>query len=810
MGIPSDHSPKHPFADTVDPDLFYRSSMHETVCAELFTAGKIHAGLVVLSGEPGTGKSTVLRRVARDLEQAGGRVLWCAEILSLHEWFGQVGGGSGVPDTATRAEALLATMQARVRSSSATVVVVDEAQRLESGELGILCDLAEAGRRSGRPLAVLLVGLPELDVKLAHLVGNKAGRASTFHARLSRLETPEVRAYMAYRLERVGLSLDRLFQAEAVERVAAYAEGIPRVINHLCAGALRGARESGLTMVSAPTVDAAAHWLDLPPPAGAPLTGAWRGTRRRLGLWAARGVLAGRRTMRAWSPGMGLAALGRATGGVARARRRLRLWAARGAQSGRRTMRAWSPGIGPSRLSAARPGAWRGPRRWLRLWAARGVLAGRRTMRAWSPGMGLAALGARPRAWRGTRRRLRLWAARGVLVRAPNDPRVVAGDGPRGSRPRGPEAWRGTRRRLRLWAARGALAGRRTMRAWSPGMGLAALGRAVPGAWRGPRRWLRLWAARGALCRAPNDSRVVAGDGPRGSRPGSNRGVLCAPTDATAAVVASAAGGTSARQAVEAAPARARSRRADPPAKDRAGDRASTAASHAPSGATFGHRARPAAVRPRGDARRGAPSGGLGGARVAAGPPRVFGGGGPRAKRGGGQPDRSARHHRRGGIAQRAGYGRDDASHDGRHPRPRSGRRALAHEGCRRKRGRRQRRHGTHAGSEQRASGAPPAASCARCQRQRPDADRVDGAHLRSLERASEHCPPADRVRRGSRTSRPDGADRAAVRNLASRGSREPIGRGQPGTACGCPSPLRRGDRRPQQGEQATLAAGRP
>ena len=351
MGIPSDHSPKHPFADTVDPDLFYRSSMHETVYAELVTAGKIPSGLVVLSGEPGTGKSTVLRRVARDLEQAGGRVLWCAEILSLHEWFGQVG-GSGVPDTATRAEALLATVQARVRSSSATVVVVDEAQRLESGELGILFDLAEAGRGSGRPLAVLLVGLPELDVKLARLVGNKAGRASTLHARLSRLETPEVRAYMAYRLERVGLSLDRLFQAEAVERVAAYAEGIPRVINHLCSGALRGARESGLTMVSAPTVDAAAHWLDLPPPAGALLMGAWRGPRRRLRLWAARGVLSGRRTMRAWSLGMGLAALGRAI-----------------------------------------PGAWRGPRRRLRLWATRGVLSGRRTMRAWLPGMGLAALG---------------------------------------------------------------------------------------------------------------------------------------------------------------------------------------------------------------------------------------------------------------------------------------------------------------------------------------------------------------------------------------------------------------------------------
>jgi S1-C subfamily serine protease/type II secretory pathway predicted ATPase ExeA len=292
MGVP-DHSPKPPFADTVDPDVFYRSPIHETVCAELFAATKTHGGLLVLSGEPGTGKTTVLRRLARELEQAGGRVLWCDEVLSLHEMFRPVNGEPGGLNEATPAETLLATVQARVHLDRATVVAVDEAQRLEPVELGILRDLAEAGRGTGRPVTVLLVGLPGLDTKLTPLVRNGANGTSAFRVRLSRLETPEVRAYMAYRLAQAGLPLDQVFQADAVERVAAYAEGIPRVINYLCAGALHCARQAGLPMVSASAVDTAARWLDRSQPVVAPLARGWHEASRGE---TGRPVAVGRRT----------------------------------------------------------------------------------------------------------------------------------------------------------------------------------------------------------------------------------------------------------------------------------------------------------------------------------------------------------------------------------------------------------------------------------------------------------------------------------------------------------------------------------
>src|SRR3546814_15004956 len=66
----SDLAPRQrPFGETADPDVFYPSPTYQSACAELFAAVKTLAGMIVLTGEPGTGKTTVLRRVTRDVER---------------------------------------------------------------------------------------------------------------------------------------------------------------------------------------------------------------------------------------------------------------------------------------------------------------------------------------------------------------------------------------------------------------------------------------------------------------------------------------------------------------------------------------------------------------------------------------------------------------------------------------------------------------------------------------------------------------------------------------------------------------------
>ena len=290
MGHRAWASGKHPFADTVDREIFYRSPVHQGACAELFAAAKTHGGLLVLSGEPGTGKTIVLHRVARDLEEAGVRVLWFSDVAPLHEVLCPVVRTPGASDAGAPGSAgagLLAALQARVRAERATVVAIDEAQRLEPAELRALRVLAEAPL-PGTRLAILLIGQPELEVKLASLAGDDPDRACSLHIRLSRLETPDVRAYMAYRLEQVGLRFDDVFEADAVERIAADSGGIPRLINQLCDAALYVAGRAGFKTVSASGIDAAGRWLDLEPPADSVGRGA-RASVERARQWAAAG-----------------------------------------------------------------------------------------------------------------------------------------------------------------------------------------------------------------------------------------------------------------------------------------------------------------------------------------------------------------------------------------------------------------------------------------------------------------------------------------------------------------------------------------
>ena len=261
---------RRPFGHTADPDTFYPSPAHASVSAELFAAVKMLAGLVVLIGEPGTGKTTVLRRVVRDVEGAGGRVLWCSVAEELDAMMAslvrQLGGADATPPPSMR-ETFLAALSAHAHEHAATVIAIDEAQSHGRAEIGGLLELAEAAAAAGTRLVILLVGQPELDVKLASLAGRRSGPPYALRLVLSPLAASEVGPYVAYRLRRnppsAAAQPDAVFQPEAVERVAAYAEGIPRVINQLCDAALRNPRSDGGATITAPIVDAAARELDL-------------------------------------------------------------------------------------------------------------------------------------------------------------------------------------------------------------------------------------------------------------------------------------------------------------------------------------------------------------------------------------------------------------------------------------------------------------------------------------------------------------------------------------------------------------------
>ena len=269
-----------PFGEVAHPARFYASPVHETVCAELLAALQAHRGLVLLTGEPGTGKTMVLRRVIRDLAASGGRVLRCDDPAVLDRMLAWLARQLNVPDATTRAalEEGSVTVDAE-GPDGATVVAVDEAQRLEPMALARLCSLTEAWPDAGRPVAVLLVGQPDLAARLANL--ERQGSARPLHLVLPPLPASEVGLYVAHQLDEVEGHGGAVFESDAIARVAAHADGVPRVINNLCAGALRAASQAHVTTVSAPMVDGIARQLDAP---------FVRGRAVRLGDGVARGL----------------------------------------------------------------------------------------------------------------------------------------------------------------------------------------------------------------------------------------------------------------------------------------------------------------------------------------------------------------------------------------------------------------------------------------------------------------------------------------------------------------------------------------
>jgi type II secretory pathway predicted ATPase ExeA len=257
---------RSPFDDVADSDMLYPGVFHQSAHSELVSAVKTREGVMVLVGEPGTGKTTLLRRVVRDLELAGVPVLSCAASDTFDEMVISLGRRLNVPDPGTapgRLTALMAHVTRRAQMGNWVVVAVDDAHRLTEDDLRRLCTLTETASSRGAPLPILLVGRPVLDLTLARLCAGPLESALAARVILPRLPHSELEDYVGHRLHRAGCRRVEVFRPEAIDRLAFYTDGTPRLVNRVCDQALRLAHETGELTVSAGTVTVAARSLGL-------------------------------------------------------------------------------------------------------------------------------------------------------------------------------------------------------------------------------------------------------------------------------------------------------------------------------------------------------------------------------------------------------------------------------------------------------------------------------------------------------------------------------------------------------------------
>ena len=228
-----------PFQLSPDPSFYFDSQGHHDALAELRRGLNEASGIVVVSGEIGAGKTTLVRTLLAEIDPARlvvGQVL--TTQLDDTELMRSVMLSFGAPADGKTADELTAALQgfllAQAKQGRRAVLIVDEAQNLDRSAFERLV-LLERGHSPTRvPLKICLVGQPELRdlLNAPELVALRQRIGAQCH--LGPLALNETGAYIRHRLAKVGWTGKPSFEPGAFEEVFRWTGGIPRRINLLC------------------------------------------------------------------------------------------------------------------------------------------------------------------------------------------------------------------------------------------------------------------------------------------------------------------------------------------------------------------------------------------------------------------------------------------------------------------------------------------------------------------------------------------------------------------------------------------------
>lgn len=257
---------RRPFEDAPDARFFYLNSAARAACDRLLSGLDARKGVVLLVGEPGTGKTTLLLRLEQALLAAGHPVVLhrCA-TTSFDELLEACCDKLRVPETANnrmgRVRTLAAHLLERLEAGTTAVILVDDAQTLSDGTLEDLSRLTELEIEGRKLVQVVLAGRTELVSRLRGSNLSILQESAISYCELEPLDRGEVESYIRHRLQAAEGWKPDVFSSEAIERIARYAQGSPRLVNRICATAQQlAARESG-SAVSAITIETAVRDL---------------------------------------------------------------------------------------------------------------------------------------------------------------------------------------------------------------------------------------------------------------------------------------------------------------------------------------------------------------------------------------------------------------------------------------------------------------------------------------------------------------------------------------------------------------------
>jgi type II secretory pathway predicted ATPase ExeA len=234
---------ENPFNANPDPRYLFLTKEVEEALSGLTYGIEARKGFIILSGEVGTGKTTLLNRLLDGLHQRKVRTAFLFNSrMNSSQLLDFVLAEFEIPcDAQSKSLQVIKLNQwllERYASGETVVLIIDEAQNLSTSVLEEIRLLSNMETASDKLLQIVLSGQTELEAKLKRPELRQLRQRITLRCKTAHLTQEQTRAYIAERLRIAGSNGDPIFSTESINAIHSFSGGIPRLVNLLCEHAL--------------------------------------------------------------------------------------------------------------------------------------------------------------------------------------------------------------------------------------------------------------------------------------------------------------------------------------------------------------------------------------------------------------------------------------------------------------------------------------------------------------------------------------------------------------------------------------------
>jgi general secretion pathway protein A len=234
---------ENPFNLTPDPRFVFLSKTHKEAFAHLLYGINQRTGFIALTGEVGSGKTTVLRAFLSQLDADHHRTaLIFNPCFSPSDLLQGMAREFGIPTQTSNLSSLLDSLNSFLlqqnREGHTIVLVIEEAQSLDPSVLEQIRLISNLETDKDKLIQIVLLGQPEFGQNLRRKGLRQLSQRITVHYHLQRMDFQDTVDYIKYRINVAGRRGDVLFSRGALKRIYSYSRGLPRLINAACDKAL--------------------------------------------------------------------------------------------------------------------------------------------------------------------------------------------------------------------------------------------------------------------------------------------------------------------------------------------------------------------------------------------------------------------------------------------------------------------------------------------------------------------------------------------------------------------------------------------